>query len=162
MATLYEIDREILDCIDLETGEILDFEKLESLQMQREEKIESVALWYKNLCSDAEAFKAEKNAFAEREAAAKNKAESLKNWLSYALNGEKLSTSKVAISFRKSVVVEIEDEEKFIESALRTGRDDLLTFKTPTVNKTATKKAISAGEEFFGASLVTKQNIQIK
>ena len=66
MATLYEIDAGILSCIDVETGEVLDPEKLEALQMEREEKIESVALWYKNLCSDAEAYKAEKQAFASR------------------------------------------------------------------------------------------------
>lgn len=162
MATLYEIDSAILECIDLETGEILDTEKLEALQIEREEKIEKVALWYKNLLSDAEQYKKEKEVFTEREKAAKNKAESLKKWLSEALGGEKMSTSKVAISFRKSEAVEIKDEAAFIAIAARSGRDDLLTYKEPTVNKTAIKAAIKDGETFQGASLVTKQNIQIK
>jgi hypothetical protein len=162
MATLYEIDAAILSCIDFETGEILDPEQLEALEMQRDEKIESVALWYKNLLSDAEAYKAEKEAFAEREKAAKNKAESLKKWLTDALGGEKMSTSKVAISFRKSEAVEIGNEDAFIAWAQKSNRDDLLTYQTPKVNKTAVKSALTSGEKIDGANLVKKQNIQIK
>ena len=36
MKPLYEIDQAILDCVDLETGEILDPEKLDALQMERD------------------------------------------------------------------------------------------------------------------------------
>ena len=44
MRSLYEIDQEILDCVDAESGEILDVEKLDALQMERERKLEGVAL----------------------------------------------------------------------------------------------------------------------
>lgn len=159
--TLYEIDMEILSCVDPESGEIIDFEKLEALQLQREEKIEKVALWYKNLLSDADALKAEKTVLAEREAAARRKAESLKTWLQEALNGFKMSTPKVVIAFRKSESVEL-DEEAFTEWAQTHDRDDLLTYKAPTPNKTAIKAAIKAGEKIDGASIVEKNNIQIK
>lgn len=162
MASLYEIDAAILGCIDAETGEVLDFDKLEALQLEREQKIESVALWYKNLLSDAEAYKAEKQAFADREAAARQKADSLKIWLSSALAGSKMTTPKVAISFRKSRAVEIEDEATFIEHAQRAGLDDLLSYKTPTISKTAVKAALEAGREVTGAAIVEKFNIQIK
>ena len=57
--TLYEIDQQLLDCIDLETGEIIDAEKLTELTMERDEKIEKVALWIKELKAEAEALKAE-------------------------------------------------------------------------------------------------------
>lgn len=162
MAKLYEIDAAIMECIDQETGEVLDFERLEALQLEREKKIESVALWYKNLCSDAEAYKTEKQVFAEREAAAKKTAESLKRWLEFALGGQKMSTSKVSIGFRKSTAVEIEDETAFIEYAQRAGMDDLLTYKTPTVSKSAVRAAIEDGREIMGAAVVEKYNIQIK
>ena len=46
--TLYEIDNAILDCIDLETGEIIDVDKLNELQLEKETKIENVALWIKD------------------------------------------------------------------------------------------------------------------
>lgn len=161
MANLYEIDQEILSCIDLETGEILDVEKLNQLQMERDLKIEKVALWLKNLSADAEAYKAEKESFAEKEKAAKNKIEKLKDWLSYATGQQKFQTTKVQISFRKSEVVEIQDEAAFIAYAQKQ-RDDLLTYKEPTVNKTAIKAAIKDGQEIDFCSIIEKQNIQVK
>ena len=45
---IYEIDSQILSCIDEETGEILDVERLEKLIQDKNNKIESVACWYKN------------------------------------------------------------------------------------------------------------------
>ena len=157
MATLYEIDQVILDCIDPESGEIIDIEKLSELQFERSEKIEKVACWYKNLISDAEDFKREKEVFAEREKAAKNKAENLKKWLADATDGQKFSTSKVLISFRKSESVEIEDEKSFIDILCHTDRDDLLSYKDPTPNKTAIKAALKSGEKFDGVSIVEKK-----
>ena len=47
MATLYEIDEEILNCVDQETGEIIDPEKLAQLQMDFDKKVEGIALWIK-------------------------------------------------------------------------------------------------------------------
>ncbi len=162
MASLYEIEQSILDCIDTETGEIIDAEKLNKLMMEKEVKIENVALWVKNLLSDADAFKAEKDAFAEREKAARNKAENLKQWLSMTLDGQKFSTSKVQISFRNSESVEIEDEKKFVDWAWDNERDDLLTYKDPTPNKTAIKQLLKSGKTLNGVSIVKNQNIQIK
>ena len=43
--TIFEIDEAILECVDLETGEIIDAERLDALQMERDKKIENVALW---------------------------------------------------------------------------------------------------------------------
>lgn len=162
MASLYEIDSKILECVDPETGEILDFEKLEALQMERLEKIEKVALWYKDLIGDAEKIKAEKTALAEREAAARKKAESIKEWLMGALNGDKLTTPKVAMSFRRSEAVEIKDDMAFVSWAQRAKRDDLLSYKDPAPNKTAIKAALKLGQQIDGASVVEKYNIQIK
>ena len=41
---LYEIDQTIMDCIDMESGEIINEELLNNLQMERDAKIENVAL----------------------------------------------------------------------------------------------------------------------
>lgn len=161
MSKLYEIDAAILECFDLETGEILDPERLNALQIEREEKIEKVALWYKNLLSDAEQYKAEKEVFDEREKKAKKKAEQLKKWLEFALGGQAFSTSKVLIGFRKSEQVEV-NEEEFLNFVDFNSRDDLLTFKEPTPNKTAIKKAIKDGQSIGGCTLIEKNNINIK
>ena len=152
--TLYEIDQEIMSCIDLETGEIIDLDKLSELQMQREEKLEGVALWIKNLKADAAAYKAEKDAFAEREKAAKDKAEKLSEWLTEALKGEKMSTDKVAISFRKSEVVEVDEE-----SVPKKWLTKKITFAP---DKIRIKEAIKSGLKIKGCSISEKQNIQIK
>lgn len=155
MASLYEIDQAIMECIDWESGEILDAERLDALQMERQEKVESVALWIKNLSSDAIAYKAEKDAFAEREKAALKKIESLKAWLAGALDGQKFSTWRCAVTFRKSEAVEIEDET-LLPPELKTEK---ITYSP---NKTAIKEAIKAGEEIPGCKLVERMNPTIK
>ena len=48
---LYEIDSEILGCVDEETGEIFDEDKFESLSIERDSKIENICLWIKSIRS---------------------------------------------------------------------------------------------------------------
>ena len=156
---LYEIENAILDCIDLETGEVIDTERLDALQMERDAKIENVALWIKDLKAEAEAIKAEKMALAERQRVAENKAESLKNWLAYALDGQKFSTAKCAVSFRKTEKVEISDVGMI---RLMKEHDELLTYKDPEPNKTAIKQALKDGLTVQGVQLVQNMSTIIK
>lgn len=151
---LYEIDQAIMDCIDMETGEIVNEELLNDLQMERDEKIENVVLWIKELKAEAEALKAEKLAFAERQKVTENKMESLKKWLAYALNGEKFKTVRASVTFRTSDKVEIADIYKLDESYLR--------YKEPEADKDAIKKAIKAGQQVAGATLVQSTSVIIK
>ena len=155
MANLYEINEAIINTIDLETGEITDFDKFEALQMERNEKLENIALWVKNLLSEAEALKAEEKAFADRRKATENKAESLKRYLDSALKGQKFNTTKVAISYRKSTAVEV-DESKLPAKWLR------VVPETHVVDKVEITKALKSGEKIAGAELVERSNIQIK
>lgn len=152
--TLYEIDQKLLDCIDLETGEIINAEKLTELTMERDEKVEKVALWIKELKAEAEALKAEKQSFADRQRAAENKIESLKKWLADALNGEKFKTTKVAVSFRKTKSVDVPDIFALDENYVK--------YSEPTADKAAIKKAIEAGEIVNGATLVENVSISVK
>lgn len=166
MRSLYEIDADIaaaiLDCVDMETGEVIDLEKLEALQMERNQKLEAVALYYKNMCAEAAMLKAEEQAFVDRRKAAEKKAEGLKAYLSAALDGQTLATTKVAINFKRSKAVEIDNEAEFIEYAKQHDLDDLLSYKAPTISKTAVKDAINAGRDVPGAAIVERYNIQIK
>ena len=158
--TIYEIDNEIMNCIDMETGEVIDTDKLNELQMERDAKIENVALWIKELKAEAEAIKNEKQALAERQRVAENKAESLKNWLAYALNGEKFKTAKCSISYRNSESVEVTEEG--LEALMRE-HEDLLTYKTPEPNKKAIKDAIkNDGLTVAGVQLLQKTSTIIK
>ena len=157
--TIYEIDNEIMNCVDMETGEVIDTDKLNDLQMERDAKIENVACWIKELKAEAEAIKNEKQALAERQRVAENKAESLKKWLAYALQGEKFKTPKCAISFRKSEAVEVTDEGL---NNLMKEHDELLTYKAPEPNKTAIKQALKDGLSVEGVQLVQNVSTIIK
>lgn len=155
MASLYEIDKSILECIDQETGELIDFDRFEALQMERNQKIENVALWVKNLQSDALAFKAEKEAFAEREKAATKKADQLKAWLAEVLSGEKFSTGKCAVSFRRSESVDIVDESMIPQEMMA----QAVVFRP---DKQAIKELLKEGMDVPGCRLVENLNTQIK
>lgn len=157
---LYEIDSAILDCIDMETGEVIDTERLDALQMERDAKIENVALWIKDLKAEADAIKAEKQKLAERQKAAENKAENLKKWLAYALDGQKFSTAKCAVSFKNTESVEVTDDGLY--NLMRGGKDELLTYKMPEPNKTAIKQAIKDGLSVSGVQLVQNVSTIIK
>ncbi|MCM1220470.1 MAG: siphovirus Gp157 family protein [Lachnospiraceae bacterium] len=151
---LYEIDTAITACVDEETGEIIDLERLNELLMERDTKIEKVALWIKNLDSDAAAIKAERDALDKRMKSAENRAKSLREWLKNALECQPFETARVRVSFRKSEQTEVD------ESVLdRKWCKEKVTY---TPDKTAIKNAIKAGQTVDGARIVINQNIQIK
>lgn len=156
---LYEIDEAILRCVDTESGEIIDPVKLDELNLARAEKVENVALWIKDLKAEAEAIKAEKLALAERQKVAENKVDSLKRWLVYALEGQKFSTPRCAVSFRRADKVEVTEEG--LSNLLRE-HDDLLTYREPEPNKTAIKKALNDGLNIQGVHLVQTMSAIIK
>lgn len=162
MRSLYEINETIMSLVDPETGEILDYEAFSALKMEREEKIENMALWYKDLMAEATAIKAEEANLAARRKACENKAERLKAYLSELLAGDKFKTPRVACSFRASKSLQIQDEAKFIDSMIVSERFEYLKFPQPTVDKTAITNAIKAGQVVQGAELVEKKNISIK
>ena len=150
---LYEIDNEILDCVDVETGEIFDEDKFEALSMERDAKVENICLWIKNLKAEAEALKAEKMAFAERQKRAENKMEQLKKYITGYLDGTPFKTERVKVSFRKSESLEIFDDTNVPDDYIKIKRE---------VMKDELKKAIKCGLFVDGAEIVVKQNIQIK
>lgn len=154
MASLYEIDNAIMNCIDAETGEAIDEEALDALLLEREQKIENVALWVKNLTADAAAYKAEKEVFAEREKQAKAKAESLKAWLAKALDGQAFKTAQTAVSFRASAVVVIDDIDTVPEEFRRIKT-------TIEADKVALKDRLKEGD-VAGCHLEQKSNITVK
>ena len=161
---LYEIDaaiQEVLDAmVDPETGEVSDdaLALLEDLSVQRQDKIEGIALYYKNLSADAAAIKSEEEALRKRRQSAESHAARLKSYLSDFMPGEVLETAKVKIGWRKSTAVMVANESEFIKSAPQ----EYLSIKDPTVNKTAIKEALVAGKEVPGAEIVTNMNIQVK
>lgn len=154
---IYDIDEIITQCVDEETGEV-DTLKLDMLRLERNEKIENLALWYKDLVADARAVEDESRKLKSRADAEKRKAESLKEYLKMKLGGEKFKTSKCSISYRKSEKVEISADTDVNDFSER--------FKTTTVevkpNKAAIKEYLKNGGIIDGCRLEETQNIQIK
>ena len=149
---LYEIDRAMLDCVN-EDGEIIDLAKFHELSMSRNDKIQNIAKWIKNLASDAEALKNEKESFAHRQKVVENKLEALKQYLSDYLGGQKFITSEVAVTFKKSEVLDVSD------TAIVPG--EYLRIKTE-VDKNSLKKAIKSGLVLDGVQIIEKVNVQVK
>lgn len=159
---LYEIDARIMEAfeaaVDEETGEIVNEEAyaaLDALQEARDEKIENVLLWIKDLKSDAEQLKNEQQVLEARRKEAERKAESLREYVKRALDGEKFKTSKVAVSYRASKAIEYVGDINVLPEAF-------IRRKDPELNKTALKEALDKGAEIPGVSIVTRSNMIIR
>lgn len=159
---LYQIDAEIMrafeDAMDPDTGEIVDAEAyaaLDCLGVERDNKIENILLWIKDLKSDVEQLKKEKMAFSERQKSAERKCESLTRYVSGVLAGQKFKTAKVEASWRKSEVV-------IYDGDIAALPDKFKKYADPELKKAELKKALKDGEEIDGARIEQRSNLQIK
>lgn len=158
---LYQINKEIEyainECVDLETGEILNPQKLEQLNISRNEKREGVALYIKNTLPEIKAIDEEIKALTARKKAKQNFIDWLKKSLvdDMTANGvDKFETPKVVISFRKSEQLEVTSTDNIPAQ--------YIIQQPPKVDKAGLKKEVKAGFTFDGVKLIEKQNIQIK
>ncbi|MFI3206719.1 MAG: siphovirus Gp157 family protein [Clostridia bacterium] len=155
---LYEIVKNLEialeNAIDEETGEILNLSAINTLELEKNEMLENLACYYKNLVAESLACKNEKDNFANRQKSAELKAERVKQYIEFCLNGEKFKTEKVNISYRKSERVIVDDIYKLNENFLK--------YSEPTANKTAIKTAIKSGENVNGANIKIIFNMSIK
>lgn len=158
--TLYEIDSAIMECVNDETGEIVDFDRLDSLEMLREQKLEGVALAIKNLTAEAAAIKDEEQKLYDRRKALENRSDGLKRWLSDTLDG-RFETPRVSCRFRKSAKTVV-DDNKFCAWAISHDRDDLLIYTPPKPDKKRIKAAIEAGESIPGVTIESSLSLSIK
>lgn len=163
MAKLYELDQRINELIansvDPETGEVSDgfIEKLDALNMERNEKIDNTMCLIKNLLSDAAGWEAEEKRLAELKKSAKNRAESLKNYLSQYMEAgvEKFTSPHGKIGWRKSEKVIVQDVDALPEEFKKVKVDI-------TADLVSLKKALKEDVKIDGASIEEHQNIQIK
>ena len=165
--TLYEINSQInnlmdiiFDSVDEETGEVDPelMEQLSTLNLERDQKLDNIGAYIKNLDAEAKAIKDEIDALKKRLDSKKNKIESLKEYVANDLqyHGDtKKESARVVFSFRKSKAVEITDESLIPK--------DYIVTKTETrVDKIAIKHAIDECCEVPGAVLVDRVSLQIK
>lgn len=144
------------DC-DEESGVPIG-EQIAALEMTYDDKIDGVISFIKEQRALATAIKAEQDALKERRAAIENRVERLSEYLGQCLriaNKDAYENARHKVTFRKSEAVEIIDES-LIPAEFK------ITKTTNTVDKVAIKEAIKDGEIIDGATLVERQNIQIR
>ena len=157
--TLYEINQQIIKAIefgyDPETGEILDDSALKELKIARDDKLENLILWVKDIRAEEEAIKAEEKALKDRREANHRKGDSITRYIQATLAGEKFKTAKCAVSYRKSETVEFTDQSQVPEEYWREK-------VTREPDKVALKTALKAGESIPGTYLEEHKNMTIK
>ena len=133
--------------------------ELDELNLAREEKIESICLWIKNLRAEASAIKDEEKNLADRYKAKMNKVDRLESYVSSNLQGKPLETSKVKVSWRKSESVEILNEDAVPERLL-----DIQVVRKPMKSeiKKELKRAEAEGREVPWARLNVNNNMSLK
>lgn len=157
MANLYEIDRqiqEVIDNADPETGEI-DIDALDRLKIERASFLEQIALSVKNDAAEEEMYKAEEKNIHDKMIRARNRKERTKAYLKEILNGEKIKTAKVTVSYRKSESVEVDDVFRLPNIYVRTKTVE-------EADKTKIKEALKNGEKIDGARLIKNINMSVK
>lgn len=166
MSKLYEINKEIARLIeaatDPETGEVNEdaLDELNTLQVERETKLENIALAFKNLRSDVEELKVEEAALRERRERKERRAEALKRFLARELDGERLETSRVAVSYRKASAVETYNPPLALDW-LKENHPDCIRVKEE-FDKSACKRLIGTGVVIPGMEIAARQSMSIK
>lgn len=163
---LYEINSEIdkaietmMANVDPETGEVRqeDLDRLGDLQLARDEKLDNIGAYMKNIASDIEALKNEEKALEARRKVKENEIERLKAYVASNLNGEKFESARVCFSFRKSKAVVI--DEAYIENIPA----EYLIAQDPKIDKKALKADIEAGKDLDGIAHIEERiNISVK
>jgi len=152
---LWEIDDAIRSCVDFETGEIINPVYLDQLEMIREQKLEGVALYCKELDYLAEEFGKEIETLTARKKAAENAVKGMKAWLAEACHAKKFETPRCKVSFRANDSTIIDNEDA-VPMEYKTEK------VTYTISKTDIKKAIKSGVAVPGARLQTNISTIIK
>ena len=139
-----------------EDGVWVNEDELENLEIEREQKLENLACFVKELRAEASAIATEGNTLLDRANKLYGKADGIENYISFHLAGEELKSSRVAVTFRRSERVQITDQSKIPEEYIVTRVEE-----TTKADKTKIKKAIKAGVEIEGAYIQENLNIHI-
>ena len=162
MRKLYEIQDDLARIIEIgadryvdgESGEIISKEDFENLQMEWQDKIEGVALGYKNEDAEAKSIKEEIDKLTERMKRHQKKAEGYKNFLAMVLEGKKFETAKALVKPTKSKVCEWDGSFE--------GLEKYAIPQEPKFDKAQARKDLLAGVEVPHCTLVEKTGVSIK
>lgn len=142
------------------------FDTLEGIEEFFEDKAVNVAVYIKNLRSEAEQLKAEKLKLEKRQSAKNKLADRLEKYLFDSMQKIKRTQidrpqAKIRIKQNPESTV-IENEQEFIKWAECNDRDDLLKYEQPSVKKTVVKALLKKKENIPFAHLERKTVLEIK
>ena len=142
------------------------FDTLEGIEELFEDKAVNVAVYIKNLRSEAEQIKAEKLKLEKRQSAKNKLADRLEKYLFDSMQKVKRTQidrpqAKIRIKQNPESTV-IENEQEFIKWAECNDRDDLLKYEQPSVKKTVVKALLKKKENIPFAHLERKTVLEIK
>ena len=165
MRKLYEINKSIEDLLnavtDPETGEVVDLDALDDLLLEREQKLENVAVYCKDVHAEWVPVSHEIMTLQQRAENLENTEAGLKFYLAKALDGQKFSTPKCDVGFRKSESVQVDDE--FVAWAKDNFAIDFVIHKeTDAPDRMKIKKFLKEGGTLEHCRIVEKQSIQVK
>lgn len=158
---IYEIDQRISALVDDETGEILDFDEFAKLQMERDQKIENIALWVKNLEYQADAICTEEIILSERRKNCERKAERLKSYLLDILGTSKFESARCAVRVYQSKALRIDDPDRLAEWLDGSGHSDCVKTETK-IDKRMIANLIKSGETVPGTEFETRYSVGVK
>lgn len=149
---LFEIQKEIDELIDYETGEIKDIEKFNQLQISEKTKKENWLKYIKNTESDILQLEEQEKAFKARKDRLKMALERSKEQFAYLTGYEPFECTTAKVSYRESEVTKY-DEKLLPKKYYRIKREaDLSTIKD----------LLKSGQKVRGAWLEKRKNMQIK
>ena len=163
--TIYELAGQYEDFARMvEDGDIPDeaiADTFALLDAEFDDKADALACIIKELAAEAEAIKAQEIALKERRQRKESRGEYLRGLLGESmkrLDKAKIETSRNVISFRKSTALVIADEDDFKAQH----RDLCQVEEVVKIPKKDITDRLKAGEEISGATLETRQNLQIR
>lgn len=171
MASIYELTGTMLQLMDMLYDEDIDEKELlaacETVELQIEDKADGYAKILKNMDADIKGLQTEERRLKERRQSLEHRKTRLEYNLEQsmkAIGKTKFKTDLFSFNIQKNPAkAEVKNEQAFIEWCEKNGRDDLLRFKGPEINKTALKDAIlKDGEVIDGAEIVQTEGLRIR
>lgn len=171
-----QIINQMLDrAFDSETGEILDenlMYAVEQLEMDMHQKIECLALGFKETKITIDAIDAEMKALKDRKDELEVRNKKTAELLGHFLNGQKFETPRCKISFRKTQETVILNEkavpDKYKKFSYTFNRDDVAdildkaTKEDVKISKNDIKNDINNGIQVDGAIVLNKKSMTVK
>lgn len=167
---LYQINQELLDVIDKQTGEITDVDLFEQLEMDKKEKIHNTAKYLMHLDNQIDLIKKEEKRLADYRKSVEKKNDDLRNYLkrNMEIDGvKKYEFDTLKVSIHKNTpktkyaegFLENTDEYSILQKAEKDYKQAKADFSDM---KADLKTRLKKGEKIDGARLEQDTHLDIK